>query len=202
MIGRVLVVDDHELWRNHIRSALQGHPRWTIVGEAADGLDAVQKARALKPDLILLDIGLPALDGIVTARHILAADPESKILFFSEHRSPDIVGAALRIGARGYLLKSDARRLLAAMNAIGDGQRFISDGVTGEHRMFLPDARCPRCRSWLFPPKFAPDDIRVPPSADYVCVSCGFAYAFKGHPPVLIVLLQRPPDDLDNGDDD
>src|SRR4029079_14485648 len=112
MTGRVLVVDDHELWRNYIRGQLRNHPRWTIVGEASDGLDAVQQARDLKPDLILLDNGLPTMNGVAAARKILAADPQSRILFVSADRTPEIVAEALRIGVRGYLLKWDAHRLL------------------------------------------------------------------------------------------
>jgi len=101
--------------------------RWDVVGEASDGLDAIQKAGELNPDLILLDIGLPGLDGIQTARRILADSPRSRILFVSEHQSLDVVQAALGTGVRGYIVKSDvARDLLIAMDAIVDGRRFIS----------------------------------------------------------------------------
>jgi DNA-binding NarL/FixJ family response regulator len=129
VLDRVLVVDDHELWRSHIRAVLQHHPRWVIVGEASNGLEAVQKARDLKPDVIVLDIGLPALNGLEAARQILAVDPDSKVLFFSEHRSPDIVEGALGTGAGGYLLKSDALRLLEALEAVSDGRPFLSKGL-------------------------------------------------------------------------
>ena len=101
--------------------------RWDVVGEASDGLEAIQKAGELNPDLILLDIGLPGLDGIQTARRLLADNPRSRILFVSEHQSLDIVQAALGTGVRGYIVKSDvARDLLIAMDAIVDGKRFIS----------------------------------------------------------------------------
>ena len=127
MIDRVLVVDDYEPWRRHIESALQASPRWQVVGEAADGLDAVEKAHALRPDLILLDVGLPSLNGIEAARRILAHDPDRRILFLSENQSWDIVEAALRVGGRGYVLKSDAgSELLSAMEAIVEGQQFVS----------------------------------------------------------------------------
>jgi DNA-binding NarL/FixJ family response regulator len=132
LIYRVLVVDDYEPWRRHIKSALQASPRWQAVGEAADGLDAVQKAQALQPDLILLDVGLPELNGIEAARRILAVDPVRRILFLSENRSWDIVEAALGVGGPGYVLKSDAGRdLLSAMEAVVEGQRFISRSLTG-----------------------------------------------------------------------
>ncbi len=130
--GRVLVVDDHELWRSHIRAVLQDHPHWLIIAEASDGLEAVEKAQAFKPDVILLDIGLPKLNGIAAARHILAALPHVRILFLSGHRSPTIVTVALGTGAHGYLLKSDAHCLLLAMEEIRDGKAFISEGLNKE----------------------------------------------------------------------
>jgi DNA-binding NarL/FixJ family response regulator len=132
LIYRVLVVDDYEPWRRQIKSALQASPRWRVVGEAADGLDAVQKAHALRPDLILLDVGLPVLNGIDAARRILALDPDRRILFLSENQSWDVVEAALGAGGFGYVLKSDAGRdLLSAMAAVVEGQRFISRSLTG-----------------------------------------------------------------------
>jgi DNA-binding NarL/FixJ family response regulator len=131
MVGFVLLVDDNEPWRCFIRAALQNHPRWLIIGEGSNGLEAVEKARDLKPDVILLDVGLPSLNGVAAARQILAVDPQLKILFLSEQRSPDIIEAALRTGARGYLLKSDAHWLLAALEAVSEGRLFISTGLTG-----------------------------------------------------------------------
>jgi DNA-binding NarL/FixJ family response regulator len=133
LIYRVLVVDDYEPWRRHIESALQASARWQVVGEAADGLDAVEKAQTLRPALILMDIGLPALNGIEAARRILALDPDRRILFLSENQSWDVVEAALGVGGGpGYVLKSDAGRdLLPAMEAVVEGQRFISRSLTG-----------------------------------------------------------------------
>jgi DNA-binding NarL/FixJ family response regulator len=126
-VYRVLVVDDYEPWRRHIRSAIQTSPHWRIVGEAVDGVEAVQKAQALELDLILLDIGLPRLDGIQAARQILSLHRDSRILFVSEHQSPDIVDAALATAAGGYLLKSEAgRELFFAMDAVANGSCFIS----------------------------------------------------------------------------
>jgi DNA-binding NarL/FixJ family response regulator len=132
MIVRVLLVDDNESWRGHVRDVLEKHPSWEVVAEGANGLAAVQQAAALKPDVILLDIELPIQSGIAAARAILAADPQARILFISGHRAAAIVGAALETGARGYLLKSDADQLVAAVDAIARGDRFISDGLTGE----------------------------------------------------------------------
>ena len=130
MIGRVLLVDDNERWRRQLCDALEKHPYWEVVAEGSNGFEAVQKAAAVKPDLILLDIELPMQSGIAAAREILAADPHSRIIFLSGHRCAAIVGAALETGARGYLLKTDAHQLVDAMDAVARGHRFISDGVT------------------------------------------------------------------------
>jgi|SRR5687767_7779375 DNA-binding NarL/FixJ family response regulator len=130
MISRVLLVDDNEPWRRQLCDALEKHPCWEVVAEASNGFEAVQKAAAVKPDLILLDIELPIQSGLVAAREILAADPQSRILFISCHRANAIVAAALETGARGYLLKSDAHRLVDAMDAVARGHRFISAGLT------------------------------------------------------------------------
>ena len=127
---RVLIVDDYELWRRHVVSALGNDLRWQIVGEASDGLEAVEKADALKPDLILLDVGLPTLTGIEAARRILALDPGARIVFLSEHRSWDIIEVALRTRACGYIVKSDVRPdLPSVLEAIVGGRRFISASV-------------------------------------------------------------------------
>jgi DNA-binding NarL/FixJ family response regulator len=124
LIHRVLVVDDYEPWRRHVRSVLQATVKWKIVGEAADGPEAIQQAEALKPDLILLDVGLPTLSGIKVAERILASNPTQRILFISEHRS--LAEGALATGARGYIIKSDAAlELLPAMEAISQGGRFV-----------------------------------------------------------------------------
>src|SRR6266481_7050969 len=124
LIRRVLVVDDYEPWRRHVRGVLQATVRWKIVGEAADGPEAIQQAEALKPDLILLDVGLPTLSGIKVAERILASNPTQRILFISEHRS--LAEGALATGARGYIIKSDAAlELLPAMEAIADGRRYV-----------------------------------------------------------------------------
>ena len=126
----VLVVDDHEWWRGYVRSALKDDRRWSIVAEVSNGFEAIEKAAALRPDLVLLDIGLPVLSGMAAARQILASDPQSRIMFVSANGSPAMVEAAIRMGVQGYLLKSDAHQLLTAMDAISQGQAFISEGLT------------------------------------------------------------------------
>lgn len=129
---RVLVVDDYERWRRLLISILSQQPGWLIVGEVADGLSAVAKAQELQPDLILLDIGLPGLNGIQVARQIRRLAPGSKVLFISEHRSQDIAEEALRTGALGYIVKSDAGRdLLPGIKAVLQGHQFVSARLSG-----------------------------------------------------------------------
>lgn len=127
---RVLVVDDHEQFHQFVRSALGKTPELKIVGEAFDGLDAVQKAEDLRPDLILLDIGLPELNGLDAARRIRTLCPESRILFLSQESSIQVVETALSLGAQGYLIKDDAGDdLLEAIGTVIQGNRFVSPGL-------------------------------------------------------------------------
>jgi DNA-binding NarL/FixJ family response regulator len=127
---RVLVVDDFENWRRQVHSLLQTRPAWQVIAEASDGSEAVQKAEDLKPDLILLDIGLPKLNGIEAARRIRQRSPNSKIIFLSQNSDLDIVRAALGTGALGYVLKTDAgRELLPAADAVLGGKQFCSSSL-------------------------------------------------------------------------
>ena len=129
---RVLVVEDFEPFRAFVISTLAQHPELQVIRELADGLEAVAAARELQPDLILLDIGLPSLNGIAAARRIREHSPQSKILFVSGDLSPDIVEQALSTGAAGYLVKSDAgRHLLAAVRAVLEGERYLSPSLSG-----------------------------------------------------------------------
>jgi len=114
---RVLIVDDYEPWRQFVRSALQKKTELEIVGESSDGLQAIQQAQELRPDLILLDLGLPTLHGIEAARRLRNLLPTSKILFVSQESSPDVVQEALSTGAQGYVVKQSARDLLKAVSA-------------------------------------------------------------------------------------
>ncbi len=129
---RILVVDDHKPWRQQVRSLLQRRLELRIIAEAGDGLEAVQKAAELKPDLILLDIGLPKLNGIETARQIRKLAPESKIIFVSQESSPDVVEECLSLGTCGYVAKSQAQSdLLVAVDTVLGGRQFVSGRLSG-----------------------------------------------------------------------
>jgi DNA-binding NarL/FixJ family response regulator len=125
---RVLVVEDFEPFRQFIHTTLQ-ETESQIVGEAWDGIEAVQKAEELQPDLILLDIGLPFLNGIEAARQIRKLSPQSKILFVSQESSPDVIEEAMNSGALGYVVKAHAAtELLDAVEVVREGRKFVGNG--------------------------------------------------------------------------
>jgi DNA-binding NarL/FixJ family response regulator len=127
---RVLVVEDFEPFRKLMCSILDQRPNLQVISEASDGQEAVQKAEELKPDLILLDIGLPTLNGIEAARQIGKVSPESKIIFVTQESSPEVVQAALSLGAWGYVVKTRAASdLLVAIEAVLEGKQFASRGL-------------------------------------------------------------------------
>jgi DNA-binding NarL/FixJ family response regulator len=131
-IVRILVVDDFESWRRTVSRIARMEPGWDVIGEAADGQEAVQKAEELKPDLILLDISLPKLSGIEAARQIRKVAPNSKILFLSTYDSWEIAERALDTGGSGYVVKADAGNELAkAVEAVLLGKRYISRRLKG-----------------------------------------------------------------------
>jgi DNA-binding NarL/FixJ family response regulator len=128
---RVLVVEDFEPFRRFICSKLGRNPELQVISEVSDGMEAVRKAADLRPDLILLDVGLPTLTGIEAARLIRTLSPESKIIFVSQESSADVVREAMSLGARGYVVKTRAANdLLAAVQAVYDGKLFVSGGIT------------------------------------------------------------------------
>jgi DNA-binding NarL/FixJ family response regulator len=127
---RVLVVDDYEPWRRFVASEFEKLPELEIVGEASDGLEAVQQAGELHPDMILLDIGLPTLNGLEAANRIRQVAPDAKIIFLTQNSDRDVVRAALSTGARGYVLKTNAGgELYPAMVGVLDSDNFVSSGI-------------------------------------------------------------------------
>jgi DNA-binding NarL/FixJ family response regulator len=124
---RVLVVDDFRSLRQWVCAAVGNRQGFQVVGEASDGVEAVQKAVELKPDLILMDIGLPSLNGIEAARQIRELVPEAKILFLSQETSAEVRQEALSLGASGYVVKVNAGiDLLPAIEASISGTQFVS----------------------------------------------------------------------------
>jgi DNA-binding NarL/FixJ family response regulator len=130
--SRVLVVEDSEHFRKFFCSTLGKKQELQVVGEVVDGLEAVERAEQVQPDLIVLDIGLPSLNGIEAARQIRKVSPNSKILFVSQESSTDVVQEALATGARGYVVKSDAGvELLEAVDAVLRGGQFVGKRYSG-----------------------------------------------------------------------
>jgi DNA-binding NarL/FixJ family response regulator len=123
---RTLIVEDYEEFRNVLRLTLPKEDQCIVIGEAQDGLQAVQQAEELQPDLILLDLSLPKLNGMEVLRRIRKLSPHSKVIILSQDSSPDVAQGALRLGAVGYLLKSDAVDLPLAVEAILRGAVFVS----------------------------------------------------------------------------
>jgi len=139
---RILVVEDSEPFRRFICSTLRKIPELQIVGEVSDGLEAVQRAERLRPDLIVLDIGLPSPTGIEAARRIVKSSPKSKIVFVRQESCADVVREAFGLGARGYVVKTDAgSELLEAVDIVLRGGLFVGKRFSGHDFVGASDAR-------------------------------------------------------------
>ncbi len=139
----VLVVDNHSIVRQGICGILSDEPALDVVGEVASGEEAVSKAQSLRPNLILLDISLPGISGIAAARFIRKVSSQSRIIFLSQHDSPQMVREAFNSGGDGYITKVDAvSELLEAIRAVREGNRFVSQRIR-----FEGPIRVPRCSS-------------------------------------------------------
>ena len=132
---RVIVVDDHEDWRRYVCSLLQNYSAIQVVSEASDGLEAATLTEELQPDLIILDIGLPRMNGIEAARRIRRSAPNTKILFVSALEYEDIAEKAFQTGACGYVVKSGGEsELKAGLEAVLNGKRFLSSRLESSSR--------------------------------------------------------------------
>lgn len=127
---RILVADDHEVVRRGLCALLRNQPDWEVCGEAADGRDAVEKVLALKPEVVILDIGMPNLNGLEATRQILKANSQVKVLILTLHDSDQVVQEVLNAGARGFLLKTDAaRELVVAVEALRRNKIYFTPKV-------------------------------------------------------------------------
>jgi len=127
---RIVIADDHEVVRKGLRAILEGHPGWEVCGEAADGRSAVEKSEELHPDIVVVDIGMPQLNGLEATRQILKNQPEIKVLVLSVYESEQLVEEVLDAGARGYVLKSDASRdLVRAIEELQRNHTFFTSRV-------------------------------------------------------------------------
>jgi len=127
---RILIADDHQVVRLGVRSLLESHVGWEVCGEAADGREAVDKCKQLKPDLLILDICMPKLNGVDTARQILKATPSQRILIFTDVDSEQVIRECLEAGVRGWLWKSDeTRNLILAVEALQSYRTFFTPRV-------------------------------------------------------------------------
>ena len=124
---RILIADDHEVVRRGVRTLLESQPGWVVSGEAATGREATEKVTQLKPDVVILDISMPDLNGLETTRHIVRNSPKTKVLLLTIHESERVMAEMLEAGALGYVLKSDAAEsLVAAVRALRQGKPFFT----------------------------------------------------------------------------
>jgi len=128
---RILIADDHSVVRTGLRTLLESHSGWQVCAEAENGREAVEKATKLKPDVAVLDIGMPVLNGVEATRRIHASSPDTEILILTMHESDDLVVQVVEAGARGYILKDDADRvLIAAVDALRQHKHYFSTRVS------------------------------------------------------------------------
>jgi DNA-binding NarL/FixJ family response regulator len=129
----ILIADSHPVARRGLRALLEAQPGWKVVGEASNGREAVEKAKQLRPDLAILDISMPELNGPDATQLILKATPNTRVLILAMHSAPDLISEALNAGARGYVLKSDAEAdtdLVKAVAALSHGRTFFTDAAS------------------------------------------------------------------------
>jgi DNA-binding NarL/FixJ family response regulator len=128
---RILIADDHDLMRRGVRTLLEPHPGWEICGEATTGREAVAKAEQLKPNIVILDISMPDLNGVDAAKRIKKVSPDTEVLIFSAHYSDQLIREILEAGVRGYIVKSDSDRdLVIAVESLAKKKPFFTSRAT------------------------------------------------------------------------
>jgi DNA-binding NarL/FixJ family response regulator len=197
---RILIADDFKDWRRQVGSLLQARPEWQIIAEASDGSEAVQKAEDLKPDLILLDMGLPRLNGIEAALRIRRLSPSSKIIFLSQNNDRDIVQAALSAGGLGYVQKTEAQsELISAIDAVLRGKRFVSSSFKGHGFTDTSLEKAPHRHEVLF---YSDDTVLLDRVTHFIAVAlkaggAAIVLATKSHRDSLIQRLSAGGVDTD-----
>jgi DNA-binding NarL/FixJ family response regulator len=182
------VADDYEGWRRQICLLLKARPELQVICEASDGLEAVQRAEELKPDLIVLDIGLPTLNGIEAARRIRMLAPESKILFLSQESSVDVVREGLKLGALGYVVKARAGiELLPAVETVLRGERFVCSSIKGYKLTESPEAKTTHRHEVQF---YSDDAVLVDSFTRFI------AAALKADNPAIVLVTKSHWDSL------
>jgi DNA-binding NarL/FixJ family response regulator len=127
MVVRILLVDDHPVVRQGLRTLLEGRSDWEVVGEASDGIEALEKVASLGPDVVVLDVTMPRMNGIEACRLIQQKSPGREVLFVTQHDSPQMMREALTAGARGYVVKSNlARDLVQAVETVSQHREFTA----------------------------------------------------------------------------
>jgi DNA-binding NarL/FixJ family response regulator len=128
----ILIADDYAIFRRGLRAVLEAQPGWKVVGEAASGRDAVNQATQIQPDVTILDINMPELNGLDAARLIVKAAPHTRVLALASYHTQEMIARALQAGVRGYLLKSDTEGdVVAAVKALTEGRTFFTSAASG-----------------------------------------------------------------------
>ena len=196
---RILVVDDFKDWRRQVCSLFQARPEWQVVAEASDGAEAVQQAAELSPDLVVLDIGLPKLNGIEAAQQIRQLSPRSKIIFLTENNDLDVVRAALGT-AHGYVLKTDFRNdFLPGVQAVLRGRRFVSRSLKGHGFTDTPEERTPHRHEVQF---YSDDAVLLETFAHFIATAiksgqAAIAFVTESHRSGLVSSLKAQGLDVD-----
>ena len=197
---RILIADDYKDWRRQVRLLFQARPEWQVIAEAADGPEAIQKAEELKPDLIVLDIGLPKLNGIEAARRIRQLSPSSKIVFLSQNNDLDVVRAALGTGAQGYVHKTDFQSdFLPAIDAVLRGKQFVSSSLKGYEFTDTPAEKAPHRHEVLF---YSDDTVLLDRFSRFIAAAleagnAAIVLATKSHRDSLLQRLKAEGADID-----
>src|SRR5438046_8962576 len=166
---RILIADEFKDLRRQVLLLFKTRPEWQVVAEAADGLEAIQKAEELKPDLTVLDIGLPKLNGIEAARRIRQLSPSSKIVFLSQDNDPDVVQAALGTGAQGYVYKTDVRTdFLPAIQAAMRDRQFVSRSLRGYEFVDTSEGKAPHSHEVQF---YSDDAVFLDTFARFIAIA-------------------------------